>query len=88
MRFLVSVLIPQHSVLSPKDLLFHNPGIRMFFYPLLPFGVLGGKFGQPSFKIHALDAHQPFVVRIPQRSSLTIVQNKGAVIGPAGRYQG
>ncbi len=55
----------------------------MFLNPLFPLGVLKGHFGELSFKINALDAHQPFIVRIPQRTAFFIIQNKGAVIGPA-----
>lgn len=59
----------------------------MFLHPLFPLGILEGQPGELFFKINALDAHQPVIVRIPQRTGFFIIQYKGAVIGPARRHQ-
>ena len=55
----------------------------MFLHPIFPFGILKGQSGELSFKINALDAHQTLILGIPQRAGFLIIQNKGAVIGPA-----
>ena len=55
----------------------------MFLNPLFPLGVLKGQLGELSLKINTLDAHQPFIVRIPQRTAFFIIQYERAVIGPA-----
>ena len=61
----------------------HNLGMRMLLDPLFPFGILKGQPGELSFKINPLDAHQPVIFWIPQRTGFFIIQYKGAVIGPA-----
>ena len=67
--------------------LIHNFAIRVFFLPILPGDVVRRQLRQPSFKIHSLDAHQAFCVRVPQRAGLPVVENKSSLIGPSGRDQ-
>ncbi len=68
--------------------LFHYSGMRMLFLPILPAGVIGIQFSQPSFVIDSLDAHQTFLIGVPERVGLSIVENKSSVIGPSRRNQG
>jgi len=67
--------------------LFYYLGIRVLFLPIPPAGVVRRQFRKPSFEINALDAHQTFCVRVPQRARLPVVKNKGSLIGPSGRNQ-
>ena len=60
----------------------------MLFLPILPAGVVGMQFWQPSFEIDALDAHQTFFVGVPERVGLSVVENKSSFIGPSRRNQG
>ena len=60
----------------------------MLFLPILPAGVLRCKLRQPSLEIDALDTHQTFLVWVPQRIGLSVVENKSSLIGPSGRNQG
>ena len=77
--------------LTPKPhtfALIHYFTTRVFFLPVLPAGVVRSQFWKPSLKINALDAHQAFCVRVPQRAGLPVVENKSSLIGPSGRNQG
>ncbi len=60
----------------------------MLVLPILPAGVVGIQFWQPSFEIDALDAHQTFFVGVPERVGLSVVENKSSFIGPSRRNQG
>ena len=53
--------------------LFQYLRIRIFHNPLTPLGVLGGNFGEPSFEIFPLDAHEALSIRIPEAIRLSVV---------------
>ena len=53
--------------------LIHNFTTRVLFLPIPPAGVVRRQFRKPSFEINALDAHQTFCVRVPQRAGLPVV---------------
>lgn len=52
--------------------LFHWSGMRMLLLPILPAGVIGIKFWQPSFVIDTVDAHQAVLIRVPERVGLSV----------------
>ena len=60
----------------------------MLLLPFLPAGVVGIQFWQPSFEIDSLDAHQAFLIWVPERVGLPVVENKSSFIGPSRRNQG
>ena len=60
----------------------------MLFLPILPAGVVGIQYWQPSFVIDSLDAHQTFLIGVPKRVGLSVVKNKSSVISPSRRNQG
>ncbi len=59
----------------------------MLLVPFFPAGVFKVQHRQLPLKIGPLDALQAVFIWIPQRAGFFIVQNKGAVIGPARRHQ-
>jgi len=54
-------------------ILFQYLGIWIFLNPLAPLDVLGGNFGEPSFEIFPLDAHEALSIRIPEATRLSVV---------------
>jgi hypothetical protein len=54
-------------------ILFQYLGIWIFLDPLAPLGVLGGNFGEPSFEVSPLDAHEALSIRIPEATRLSVV---------------
>jgi hypothetical protein len=84
-------LLPCTLVGIPKSLipvLIHYLRVWMLFLPILPAGVVRGQFRKPPFEINALNAHQPFCIRVPERIGLSVVENKSSLIGPSGGNQG
>lgn len=45
--------------------LFQYLGMWIFLNPLFPLDVLGGNFGEPSFEVLPLDAHEALSIGIP-----------------------
>ena len=78
------ICIPQF----PLPVVIHYLGVGMLFLPILPAGVVSGQFRKSPFEINALDAHQTLCVRVPQRTGLSVVENKSSLIGPSGGNQG
>lgn len=60
----------------------------IFLNPLFPLGVLGGNFGEPSFEVFPLDAHEALSIGIPEATRLSVVENKSVVVGPTRGYKG
>ncbi len=73
--------------MSHNIILMQYARIRISFFPVLPLGIFRWNLWEPSFEIFSLNTHQPFFVRIPERSGFFVIQYKCALISPAGGDQ-